>query len=96
MLTTCGNYFIMFGAVSPRPYFSNAILVAIFTTLEAKANPYSSFQRPQTATAPDTISPIPPHLLLPPSVLTIKDLLLVKMRSYLPLMNMENDGISCF
>ena len=86
----------MFGAVIPLPYFTNANLVATLTILEAKANPYYSFQRPQTATVPDKISPIPPHLLVPPSVLTIKDLLLIKIRSYLPLMNMEKYGISCF
>ena len=86
----------MLGAVSPRPYFSNATLVAVFTIFEARAKPYSSFQRPQTATVPERRSPIPPHLLFPPSVLTIKDLLLVNMRSYLPLIIMEKEGISCF
>ena len=87
---------MIFGAVKPRPYFSYAIFVATFTILEARTSPYESFQCAQTATVPDTISPIPPHLLFPPYVLTINDLWLVKIRSSLPLTNSENYLYYCF
>jgi hypothetical protein len=83
-ITVCGISRMTFGAVSPRPSASNANLVAILTILAASTNPYSRSQKLQTAAVPATISPIPPERLLPPSVLTIYDRLLVSTRSYFP------------
>lgn len=83
---TLGSYFIIEGAVKLLPYYKNASLVAVFTILEAKTGPYVSFQKVQTANAPLKISPIPPHLFNPPSVLTTNDLSLPSMISYSPFM----------
>ncbi len=44
--------------------------MAILTIEEAKAGPYSKFQYAHVATAPERISPMPPHLLKPPSMPT--------------------------
>lgn len=79
---------MIFGAVNPLPYFQYAFLVAILTIVEAKAGPYSKFQYAHVATAPDKISPIPPHLLNPPSTPTAM-FLGPKSMSFYPLTNNE-------
>lgn len=87
LFTTCVSSSMTIGAVVPLPYFSKAFLVAIRTILDAKTSPYVKSHDAQTAIAPDRMSPNPPHLFLPPSVLMIKDFWLLRMRSSLPFMN---------
>lgn len=61
---------MILGAVKPLPSLAYALWVAILTIVDARAGPYSKFQYAQVATAPDKMSPIPPHLLNPPSIPT--------------------------
>lgn len=93
--TVCASSLMTEGAVNPRPSFSNAALVAILTILDAKAGPYSKSQSAHTDAVPARISPMPPHLFLPPSVRTMNDRSLPKMMSLGPLIINLKCGNAC-
>jgi hypothetical protein len=73
----------MQGAVSDLPCLSKAAFVAYFVILLAKIGPKSSSQNVHTPVTPAKMSPIPPHLFLPPSKSHINDFL-PNIMSFLP------------
>ena len=93
--TVSANSLITDGAVSPRPSFSNAALVASLTIRDASAGPYSKSQSEQTDAAPARMSPMPPHLFFPPSVRTTNERSLPRMMSLCPLMRSLKWGKAC-
>lgn len=72
-ITVLGSYAIIHGAVSDLPCLSKAAFVASFVILLAKIGPKSSSQNVHTPVIPANISPIPPHLFLPPYKSQIND-----------------------
>lgn len=71
--TLFASYRMMHGAVNPRPSFSNPFRVAIRTTRDASTGPKSKSHSENTEFTPAKMSPIPPHLFMPPSVLTTNE-----------------------